>query len=378
MCAEALGDEIHVLALIDHFVLGGAETMLTRFVIGAPQEGMRVSVACLGDLDGNPAAAPLYALGIPPLNLGLARPLRPQGLLAVRRLIAERRPQIVHTHLGASDALGSLAARSLGVPLVSTIHAIGGAGVKDHLERSLLSRCAARIIAVSQSARRDYLRRGLGREDQVVTIHNGVDVVPAPGSGPKVREQLGLGPDDLVVGMVSALRPEKGHDVAIEAIRALRGRVPGLRLLIAGQGDLEGEIRRRAQDLDDVVVLAGLRSDVIGVLDAVDVCLHPSRADAFPTTLLEAMAASVPVLATAVGGIPEIVEDGRTGVLIAAPPTSPALADALAGLLADPARRARLGTAARASYLERFTAAPWLRALRTLYGQVLEESARGR
>jgi glycosyltransferase involved in cell wall biosynthesis len=337
-----------------------------------------VSVACLGDLDGNPAAAPLYALGIPPLNLGLARPLRPQGLLAVRRLIAERRPQIVHTHLGAADALGSLAARSLGVPLVSTIHAIGGAGVKDHLERSLLSRCAARIIAVSQSARRDYLRRGLGREDQVVTIHNGVDVVPAPGSGPKVREQLGLGPDDLVVGMVSALRPEKGHDVAIEAIRALRGRVPGLRLLIAGQGDLEGEIRRRAQDLDDVVVLAGLRSDVMGVLDAVDVCLHPSRADAFPTTLLEAMAASVPVLATAVGGIPEIVEDGRTGVLIAAPPTSPALADALAGLLADPARRARLGTAARASYLERFTAAPWLRALRTLYGQVLEESARGR
>jgi glycosyltransferase involved in cell wall biosynthesis len=120
--------------------------------------------------------------------------------------------------------------------------------------------------------------------------------------------------------------------------------------------------------------MAGSRSDVMRVFDAIDVCLHPSRADAFPTTLIEAMAASVPVLATAVGGIPEIIANGSTGVLVAPPPSPEAVASSLARLIEDSAARQSLATAARRDYELRFTADPWVHRTRDLYDEILNES----
>jgi glycosyltransferase involved in cell wall biosynthesis len=334
-----------------------------------------LEVACLQELLGNPAAAPLYELGLAPVNLNLTGPHGPRSLGAVRRHIARVRPQVVHTHLGTSDVIGSVAARSLAIPAVSTIHA---ASWDRRLgpRRRLVKHCAARVIAVSETARRDYLQHGWAREDQIVTIHNGIDVVPCPGAGAEVRRELGLAPDDLVVGMVSALRPEKGHDIALEVISRLRARLRGVRLLVVGDGDLREEIRRRATELDGAVVMAGLRHDVMRVLDAVDVCLHPSRTDAFPTTLIEAMAASVPIVASAVGGIPEIVSPERTGILIPSPAQAQAFVEPLERLLSDPARRGELAAAGRDEYRRRFTADPWVRRTRAVYDAVLAESAR--
>jgi glycosyltransferase involved in cell wall biosynthesis len=363
---------LDVLALIDHFVLGGAETLLARFAAAADQAQINLQVACLADLNGNPAAAPLVAAGRPPVNLELpGRPSLP-ALRAVRQHIASCQPALVHTHLGDADLLGSLAARSLGIPVLCTIHGMRWQR-RDAWRRRLVGLCADRVIAVSNSARTEYLRRGWAREEQVVTIPNGSDLVTATGEGAAVRRELGLAPGDLVVAMVSALRPEKGHDVALGAVGALRGRFPNLRLLIVGAGDLEGELSRAAQASGGAVVMAGLRSDVMRVLDAADVLLHPSRADAYPTTLLEAMAASVPVLASAVGGIPEIVSHGDTGVLVSAPPQPGELARALGALLADGERRAQLARAGRAQYEREFTALPWVNRTRALYDAVLRE-----
>lgn len=369
-------DRVHVLALIDHFVMGGAETLLPRFAAAAPTAGIDLQVACIHELDGNPAAAPLYELGLAPVNLNLTGRQGPRALRAVRRHIARVRPQVVHTHLGTSDVLGGLAARSLAIPAVSTIHAARWSNGRFDLRRRTVKHCAARVIAVSETARREYLRHGWARERQIVTIHNGIDVDPCPGAGAEVRRELGLRPEDVVVGMVSALRPEKGHDTALEVVGRLRSRFPELRLLIVGRGDLGDEIRARAASLGDAVVMAGLRHDVMRVFDAIDVCLQPSRADAFPTTLIEAMAASVPIVASAVGGIPEIVADGRTGLLVPAPPRPEAFVEALDPLLRDPTRRRELAAAGRQDYQLRFTAVPWVRATRALYDDVLAESAR--
>ena len=365
---------LDVLALIDHFVLGGAETLLARFALAAPQAGINLHVACLADLNGNPAAAPLIAAGRPPVNLQL--PGRPSltSLRAVRRHMAKVAPAIVHTHLGDADLLGGLSARSLGLPVVSTIHGMRWER-SDAWRRRVVGRCADRVIAVSDSARDEYLRHGWGSADQVVTIPNGSDLVAAAGAGPAVRRELGLAPGDLVVAMVSALRPEKGHDVAIAAVRALAPRFPRLRLLIVGEGDLDSELAAAARDSDGAIVLGGLRGDVMRVLDAVDVLLHPSRADAYPTTLLEAMAASVPVLATAVGGIPEIVDCGVTGILVGAPPEPGELASALQRLLDDAPRRRELARAGREQYEREYTALPWVTRTRALYDAVLRERA---
>jgi glycosyltransferase involved in cell wall biosynthesis len=347
--------------------------MLTRFAEAAPRADIRLSIACLEELDGNPAAEPLFARGTPPVNLELSGPPRLGALLKVRRYIAQLRPQVVHTHLGTSDMVGGVTARSLGIPMVSTIHAMDWSreGRSYDVKRRIVKLCAARVIAVSDSARASYLERGWARPEQIVTIHNGIDVTPAPGAGAEVRRELGLEADALVVGMVSGLRPEKAHDVAIEAIGLIRERHPKLRLLVVGQGHLREQIEQQAAALGGTVVFAGGRPDVMRVFDAIDICLHPSRADAFPTTLIEAMAASVPVIATAVGGIPEIVSDGITGLLTPAPPSAPAIAAQLSAVIDDPVRRRELAEAGRRAYLERFTADPWVRRTRELYDEVV-------
>jgi glycosyltransferase involved in cell wall biosynthesis len=371
--------ELRVLALIDHLALGGAEMLLGQFAAAAPRAGIRLSVACLGQHDGNPAAEPLRAAGVDPVILNTPQRLGLRALSQVRRHIAEKQPDIVHTHLGTSSCLGSLAARSLKIPAVSSIHAMAWGG--DVRTRVRLSLCAvaqrygaARIITVSESARSAYLANRWHVPSRVVTIHNGIDVSPEHGAAVEVRRELGFEPDDVVVGMVSALRPEKGHDIAIEALRLLRRRFPQLRLLIAGDGPARAGIAQFADPLGDAVVMAGRRSDVMRLLDAVDVCLHPSRADAFPTTILEAMAASVPVVATAVGGIPEIVIHNRTGILVSPPPSADRIADALSCLLNDRARLRELGAAGRRRYEAHFTAGPWVRQTRALYDAVLLEA----
>lgn len=364
-----------MLILIDHLVMGGAEMLLGQFAAAAPSTGIRLSVACLEERDGNPAATPLRAAGIAPVTLDV--PGRPgvRTLRTVRRHISAVDPDILHTHLGTSDWVGGLAARSLGVPVVCSIHtAVWGHDPETCFKRMVVRLCAARIVAVSEAARRAYAERGWGSDRRLLTIHNGVDVRPARGAGREVRRELGLDESNLVVGMLSALRPEKAHDVALAAIRLIRDRYPALRLLIVGDGPNGAQIARLAEDLKETVIMAGPRSDVMRWFEAFDICLHPSRADAFPTTLIEAMAASVPIVATAVGGIPEIVLDGRTGVLIPAPPSADALARALTALLDDPARRRALGSAARMAYERRFTAAPWLRRTRAMYEEVLAES----
>jgi glycosyltransferase involved in cell wall biosynthesis len=367
--------DVAVLALIDHFVMGGAESQLTRFALALAGSGIRLSIACLEERDGNPAAAPLLEHGVTPVNLNLTGRHGPRSVQAVRKHIAAVAPQIVHTHLGTSDMLGGLAARSLGVPAISTIHAASwGAGT--NAKRRLVRACATRIIAVSDSARREYLKRGWARENQIVTVHNGIDTEAAPGEGAAVRRELGLAPDDLVVAMVSALRPEKGHEIALEVVRSLRDRYPRLRLLIVGRGALANQIAAQAADLGDAVVMAGMRHDVMRVFDAADLCLQPSHSDAFPTTLIEAMAASVPVLATNVDGIPEIITDGETGVLVPAPPRAQTFADALTALLDDPERRRRLATAGRLDYEQRLTTRPWVAGTRAVYDSVLAQSGR--
>jgi glycosyltransferase involved in cell wall biosynthesis len=237
--------------------------------------------------------------------------------------------------------------------------------------------CAARIVAVSEAAAVAYRRPGWVKRGQLVTITNGVDVTPLPGAGARLRRELGIGSDELVVGMISALRPEKGHDLAIAAVRMLLPRLESLRLVIVGEGSGGAAIARLARDLGDRVVMTGRRPDVMVCLDAFDVCLHPSRAEAFPTTLIEALAASTPILATAVGGIPEIVVDGETGVLIPTPASADAVAHALGALLDDAAGRASLAAAGRLAYEQRFTVGPWVKRTRALYDEILAPTAVG-
>lgn len=286
--------------------------------------------------------------------------------------MVDMQPDLLHTHLGNADLIGGLAARSLGIPVVSTIHVMEWrTGRRERVKARLMDlarrHCSAVVVTVSDRARAALLDAGYGRGAQLVTVHNGVDADPEPGKGREVRAELGLDADDLVVTMVSVLRDGKGHEIAIGAFRALRGRHPNLRLLIVGDGPRRDHVYGMAGALGGDAVLAGHRDDVIDVLDASDVLLHPSHTDAFPTALLEAFAASVPVVATAVGGIPEIVTDGESGVLVAPPPQSEAVARALERVIDDQALRRRLGAAGRHRFEAEFSARRWAQRMREVY-----------
>ncbi|HWV85859.1 MAG TPA: glycosyltransferase family 4 protein [Capillimicrobium sp.] len=370
------GRPLRVHVLIDSLNWGGAETLLADFAAGAPAAGLDVSVGYLQDVNGSPSAQRLRGAGVEPTLVGVRRLLDAESVLRVRRHLAEVRPDVVHTHLGAADVHGMLAARSLRLPVVSTIHLVGEGGGDARTKArervmALARRRSRRVIAVSDAARRAYLDGGWDRPGHVVTVHNGIAVRPLRATREETRAALGVPPDAPLVALVSVLRAGKGHAVAAEAVGRLLPRFPGLRLLVAGDGPARDEVAHALAPLGDAALSLGFRSDALELIAAADVLLLPTRMDAFPTSLLEAAAVGVPVVATRVGGIPEIVDDGVTGVLVEPPPRAADVEAALAGLLADPERRAAMGAAARERFATRFTAESWARRCRAVYDAVL-------
>ena len=375
---------LRVQILIDSLTWGGAESLLADLAVAAPFARIALSVAYLKDVDGSPSARRLRAAGVEPVLLGTGRLTDPRSLRRVRRHFAIARPDVVHTHLDTSDVLGGLAARSLGIPAVSTVHLIAPAvsddpGLRGRAKRGLtvLARGVLdqRVLVVSDAALRAYLVRPGAGLCRVVTVPNGVVPPRTSRSRQEVRAELGIPDAAIVAATVTVLRPGKGHAVALEAVERLRHRHPELVLLVLGDGPSRGEIERLAAPLGRHVILTGHRDDVPELLGASDILLHPTEMDAFPTSLLQAAAAGLPAAATAVGGIPEIIEDGRTGLLLTAP-TADAVERALARLLDDPELRGALGATARERFTTKFSAERWALRLRAVYEQCLTPGRR--
>jgi glycosyltransferase involved in cell wall biosynthesis len=373
---------IHVHALIDNLGGGGAEALLAEFAGPAAEAGIDLSVGNLKPELGDEAARRLRAQGIGPHVVPVSRLLSVRDFIRLRRHIAQMAPDLVHTHLGTSDCLGTTAARSLGIPAVSTLHAAEWHAESPRQQAQLRlaalarRRCASRVIAVSEAARRSYLATGWAEPDRVAVIYNGVVGQAAPGAGRAVRRELGISADAPVVTMLSHIRPEKRHELALAALPELQERFPDVRLLVVGDGPSRPHVETVARAHADRVVMLGHRDDVMAILDATDVLLHPSRIEAFPNALLEAMAASVPIVTTSVGGIPEIVRDGRCGVLVEPEPEPGRLAEEVGRLLADAALRARMGSAGRERFDRHFTLGRWVSGTRALYEDVLAERGR--
>jgi glycosyltransferase involved in cell wall biosynthesis len=366
---------LRVLAVIDGLGFGGAEMLLAELAAAGPSAGFELQVAYLREKDGNPAAERLRAVGVEPVHLPIDGLLSRSSFRSVRAGIASLAPDVVHSQLGYSDLLAGAGASRLKIPAVSSMHVMEWEGdARDRFKLALFAwarrRWMARVVAVSAAGRRAYLARRWDRPERVTVVHNGVRDSTVPGAGRAVRRELGIADDELVLTMLTVLRPGKGHAAAIAAIARLRELGRPVRLVVLGDGPSRHDIEALATPLGAAVVLAGHRDDVPAVLDATDVLLHPSEVDAFPTALLEAMAAATPIVATRVGGIPEIVDDGVTGVLIDAPATAASLVGAIEPLLADAGRRGALAAAGRRRFEEHFTAERWAARLRAVYDEV--------
>jgi glycosyltransferase involved in cell wall biosynthesis len=363
---------IRVHCVIDALDCGGAQMMLVELAKVAPLVDLRLSVSYLADRGGSPAALRLRELGVDAEHVRVRPRAVVHNVRALRGRIKAVRPHVLHTHLGSADLYGGLVSRSLRLPGVSTLHAVEQAGDPRGRQEGLgpgaarIRRvCADRVIAVSEAVRAAYLARGYDRPERVVTVRNAVSLRPEPGSGESLRRELDVPPGAFVVLLLAAVREGKGHDIAIDAMHRLRTERPGAVLLIAGDGPLEQEVRRRAGHLGHAVRVLGYREDVPRLLDASDALVVPSVMEAFPTSVLEAMAAGLPVVASDVGGIPEMVDDGVTGILVR--PDASELAAALERLMDDSQGRTLMGSVGRTRFEHEFGPEPWGKRLREVY-----------
>ena len=272
--------------------------------------------------------------GVPAVPVRMRSALDVPALLALRRLIAERRVALVHTHSSVDSWLGGLAGRSRHRPVVRSRHVT----IAIPRRRGLVYRLAQRVITSGEAAGRVVAAAGVPA-GRIVAIPPGIDTARFhPGvSGDGVRRELGLDAAP-VVGLVANIRGSKGHNVFLEAAQAVLAARPAARFLIVGDGIGFDEVKGRvgAMGLDAAVSMTGFRRDIPEVMAALDVLVLPSiRSEAASQVIPQALAVGTPVIATTVGGSGELVRDGDTGRLVP-PGDAPALAAAILASLADP------------------------------------------
>ncbi len=347
---------MRVMFVITCMPVGGAETLLVELIRGLDRTRFAPELCCLKYFG--------------PLGEALAREIPAfTGLLANKydfavlgrlvRLMRRRKIDAVVTVGTGGDKMfwGRLAAWLAGVPVICS--ALHSTGLPDHVElpNRLLTPITDAFIAVARSHGRYLAEREGCPAHKVRVIPNGVDterfraLPPDPG----LRRELGIPAGAPLAGIVAALRPEKNHALFLQAARLIRRQVPGAHFLIVGDGPQRKAIEEIIRDLglSDAVRLLGTRHDIPALLSLLDVFVLTSHMEANPVSILEALACERPVVATAVGSVPETVLDGTTGFL-AEPGSAQAIADRVIALMNDRRRAAALGGAGR-----RHVAAHW-------------------
>ena len=349
-------EPLRVLLMIDDVSpYGGAEHFVVGLATHLPRERISPWV-CSTRVGIDDGIAILQAAGVPHLSLGRRSTKDAYRLGSLARLIRRERFDVLHAHKFGSNVWGTLIGRACRVPVVlAHEHTWSYAANKPRMwvDGYLIGRLATKFIAVSHADAERMVRLEHVPPDKVMVLPTAY--IPRDGSSTStIRAELGLGPDSPLVAVVAGLRRQKALDVMLAAHARLLSAVPGAHLVIAGDGECRAELAHRVEDLglENSVHLLGARSDVSGILHEADVAALSSDWEGMPLVVFECMAARTPLVATAVGGIPEIVHDGHTGLLV--PPRHPsALASAIAVLLRDPEARALLARAA-ADRLEQF------------------------
>jgi glycosyltransferase involved in cell wall biosynthesis len=335
-------------------------------------------VACLYNGD-KVVAQEIRQLDIPVIDLGMTAQWRLDALWRLYRLLRHEQPIILHAWVFHANLLARIIGRLARVPIIITsrrnVHI--GPPLREHLKR-LTASWDTHAIAVCDLARQAEIGRAGGSPDKVITIHNGIDVERFTSLSSikqaDARQTLNTPAEASLLGTVGRLHPQKGLPDLLTTFQRVKGTHPASHLLIVGEGECRTDLERRAQQLDvaGAVTFAGHRDDVPQLLALLDVFVLASHWEGLPNVILEAMAAGLPVVATRVGGVPEVVVDGVTGLLV--PPRDPdALSEAILTLLQDPDLRQKMGQAGRERVREHFSVERMVQDTEALYQQLLSK-----
>lgn len=340
-----------ILHLIDSGGIYGIERMLLALLPALKSSGYDVALGCFGSSGtaGGAVGDAMAALGVPTyfFDFELHGPIH--GVATLTRRLLDSRWAVVHTHGYKATILAGTIGRCLRRKVVTTYHgeAFKAVGLDRHIAiETRVIRHVQHVVAVSDAIAAELVQRGVS-QNSVEVIPNGI-----PSQTPAARS----GRDRRTIAIVGRLIREKNVHVALAAIAALRVRWPDLRAVIAGEGPFLKELEAQvgSLDLQGSVEFCGFVEDVQGLLADADIFVMPSQTEGMPIALLEAMASGLPIVASAVGSIPQVARHGKEAVLVG-PGDGPALKSAIASLLEQPALADRLASSARARFTSHFT-----------------------
>lgn len=366
-----------VLTVVDNLMAAGAETVATRIALGLDPERFE-SIICSTRRSSRRHVEDARAAGAEVLELGRRSRLDVWRWLPLVRLLRSGRVDVVHAHkFGSNLWLSQLTRLGKAPVFVAHEHSWSYEGALRRLaDRELIARRADAVVAVSPADRTRMIELERIPEQKVVLVPNGIPDAPA-GDARRIRRELGIPSDAPIVGTVCGLRPEKELETAVRAVARLAPSRPDLRFLVVGDGPERERLDRLASELGAPVTFLGHQPhrELPDLLAAMDILVCSSRFEGMPLAVLEWMAAGRAIVASRVGGIPAILEDGREALLV--PPRDyVAFADAIAQLLDDPAERRRLGRAAQERQRAEFRFARTLSLVEGLYVRLHAEAAR--
>jgi len=364
-----------VMHIIYGLKYGGAEKLLISFARRTDQRRYRIIIVALSC--GGPVEEELRRYGADVRVLRRSGHFSVRDLFALIGLIKREKVSIVHTHLISADIWGGIAAKLLGKKHVSTIH--GGYYVSDFLadiKHKIRMFFPGAIIAVSESTRLLCIERFGVPPEKIRVIYNGVPR-PAPQDSLRTarkREEFGIRKDALILGTFGRLEVEKGHRYLLEAVSLLKKTFPHIVLLVVGDGSLKEDLGRRASSLglDGQVFFLGENDAMAELIALMDIILFPSLHEGLSLACLEAMAAGKPVIASSVGGMRELIEDKKSGILL--PPRDiRALAAAAERLIQDSGFSHALSLAAKERVEKNFSEKEMISKTEALYDSIVRE-----
>jgi len=366
-------DPVRVLYLITELETGGAQAALAGVALNLDRRRFQPQAACL--YGAGATAQRLRAGAVPVTDLNMRGKANVDAVARLWQLLRRERPLILHAFLFHANLLARTVGRLAGVPIVITSErTMGMESRARYVVNRLTAPLADRVIAVAPSVRDFTVQRVGIPADKVLVIPNGVDVTRFADVRPIDRAAWDLPANGPLVVAVMRLDPVKGGETLVQALATLR--VPGLHAVVVGAGPQRQawESLANALGAGEHIRFVGEQTDVPAWLVACDVFVLSSDWEGMPNAVLEAMAAGRPVVATAVGGTPDVVLDGKTGLLV--PPRDPAaLAQAIQSLLDDPARARIMGLAGRRRVEEHFSLAAVVSQTQALYDVLLMEHA---
>lgn len=364
--------------MISSLAMGGSERILVSVLPYLRAQGIDVRLCSLNTRRDSVLVEDFVKSGIPRFDLGAKRMLDPTAWNKFITMLHDEKIDIIHAQDQDTNIYAAAAHRRHGMPSVMTRHVmIEPTDTAKEAARARMVFIAAkygfdRVVAVSEAVRQNFAKQANLPLNKIETIYNGIEVNRFATRDRRAAKRREMGwPEDVpIVIMVAVLRRGKGHEVLFEAIPSVKAAVPNVKIMLVGEGELSDTLREQAKPHADVVEFLGQRGDVAELLGASDILILPSLSEALPTVLIEAGAASLPLVATDVGGSAEIVLDGETGYIVPPGQAEP-FAKRLIELLQNPTLARQMGDQARERVVGMFSLEQQAKQTIDLYERIL-------